>query len=524
MIKQKGFILISFLLLLSLLSWFANQLFVDARQSLEIAKNYKIGAERHAKYEQDLLSLELQYNNKNSLQFVPFTAQFGEQAGMDVYKANAGNLQSTYSKTFHTPKKVLINHCDVISPENNIKVFIAEALASMEYYPCPLKQKVLAFAIAEQPVLRLPRVIAADYAAFKEQTLAINKALYALATDGSLLRYHELSKTWELLTKLLPANTVSVEYKLDHGYMSITDVYFAGEWHSVLMGFYRDNKNAIAGSFFINLTKDGMLQQYALPDFNPTVPPLLGRLPNGQFVMYAPSHIAGRHACLYIFSLEGGALINTISLAEGLAIHKLAIVDRLTQGVSDFLYAVDSRHRVWELTLSSNLAKPLASRLVAELPAKVMSLQVGWQKDALACELFFLLENKQDNIANQLVIVPAGGKAHNTLQIENLPNVYSTLILHRNGLYLLPLAQSPPLYYDFYTKELKTLLCKPSKVLLSINPIVNFEYAWIEEDEHEILPLLKQVQAYAQTGIYVNTWKLMDTKDINSRLSWRYVN
>jgi type IV pilus assembly protein PilY1 len=247
---------------------------------------------------------------------------------------------------------------------------------------------------------------AGDYSTFKTNQAARRGQIYVGANDGMLHAFNEADGAETLafiptavirnLNRLPAADYTSQSSDNHHYYVdgaiSVTDVYFGGAWHTVLVGalgaggkevFALDVTDPDNVSLLWEFTSDSIssgvcdtssgcvttspctASNNCISDLGFSLPaPVTARLHNGKWgVVIANGYNSANNgtgkAVLFVLNIQDGSLVKRLdaqgeTAANGLSSPKLA--DNNSDGVADYAYAGDLQGNLWRFDLIGTAA------------------------------------------------------------------------------------------------------------------------------------------------------------------------
>jgi hypothetical protein len=183
-------------------------------------------------------------------------------------------------------------------------------------------------------------------------------------------------------------------YPLKNGYLRVDDVYYAGEWHTVLLvvGNRMDKPTSIAFVFDIGNSaipfSPMLCLSDELPELNEVSKPYSIRLPNEKWVVAIPG-IWKKEGAVVLVSLEHPFSPTVLTTGQSEALSRLTPIDFLMCGQADTLYAIDSAGSVWHFNLNPT-PQPSGHKMAHQAVIHALDpLLVLKGKDAGSVELLY---------------------------------------------------------------------------------------------------------------------------------------
>lgn len=212
----------------------------------------------------------------------------------------------------------------------------------------------------------------AQYAEFQQKVAERKEMIYVGANDGMLHGFN--AETGEEEFAFIPSAVLPNLYRLSgQAYQSghrfyvnntpvVADVYFANDWHTVLIGTLGAGGRSLFALDITDPDNIDLLWEFTDDDMGYTFPqPTVARLHTGQWAVVTGNGYGNQSgtladkAALFVIDVESGELVKKVVVegdttkANGLSTPKLA--DNDSDGIADYAYAGDLQGNLWRFDL-----------------------------------------------------------------------------------------------------------------------------------------------------------------------------
>ncbi|WP_263140376.1 PilC/PilY family type IV pilus protein [Pseudomonas sp. RIT-PI-AD] len=240
---------------------------------------------------------------------------------------------------------------------------------------------------------------AGAYKAYQEQQAKRTSMVYVGANDG-MLHGFKAGTSADAGTEafaFIPTAVMPNLYRLSgQNYQSgghryyvdgtpvVSDVYYSGAWHTVLIGTLRGGGRSLFALDVTDPTSIKLLWEFTHDDLGYSFPqPTVARLHTGKWAVVVgngygnQTGAAADKAALFVIDVQNGTLVKEVVVtgdatkANGLSSTRLA--DNNSDGIADYAYAGDLQGNLWRFDLfspkSTASADPFASSVIGTATA-----------------------------------------------------------------------------------------------------------------------------------------------------------
>lgn len=243
----------------------------------------------------------------------------------------------------------------------------------------------------------------AKYQSFQSSMESRTPVVYVGANDGMLHAFN--ADSGAELFAFIPTTVIPELYRLsasDYGkeegssphkyYVDgtpvVSDVYYDGDWHTVLVGSLGAGGRAVFALDITNPESPKLLWEFSSQtdgDMGYSIPrPAIGRLHNGKWAALVPNGYNGNsgRSALFVIDIKTGELISKLAPNPDLpepdsGLSSIRTADFNGDGIIDYAYAGDMQGNVWRFDL---LKTGATSPFTAEASASDFKVSFGGKK------------------------------------------------------------------------------------------------------------------------------------------------